>query len=79
MQPRRCMLARKVGVESACSERCPFWEEGGAVLSAGCALERIQPEREWTPELARRWLRLRERAADAGDGRPTSFFSALLG
>jgi hypothetical protein len=49
------------------------------VLPAGCALERIQPEAEWTPELAQRWLCLRDRVGDAHEWQPTSFFSTLLG
>ena len=79
MQPRGCMLGRRVGRPRACSEQCPFWEAGGAVVAAGCALERILLEPEWPPELAERWLRVRDLAGSADDWRPTSFFSALLG
>ena len=79
MTSRGCMLARRSGKLLACSKQCPFWEAGGAVLPAGCALERIQPECEWTPELALRWLRLRDRLGDADAWQPTSFFSTLLG
>ena len=79
MTSRGCMLARRSGQMLACSERCPFWEAGGAVLPAVCALERIQPECEWTPELAFRWRRLRDRLGDADARQPTSFFSTLLG
>ena len=71
------MLARCLGRSRVCSETCPFWESGGAVLPAGCALERILPEPDWTPELAARWLRLRENAT-ASDWQPTSMFSQLL-
>jgi hypothetical protein len=73
------MLARRTAQVRTCSDDCPFWEPGGAVLPAGCALERIQPEAEWTPELAQRWLRLRDRVGEAEEWRPTSFFSTLLG
>ena len=75
---RSCMLARCAGFENACSERCPFWESGGAVLDAGCALERILPEPDWTPELAQHWLRIRDRLYSGDDWQPTNYFSVLL-
>ncbi len=78
MESRDCMLARRLGRPSACSEQCPFWETGGAVLAAGCALERILPESDWPPQLAARWLRLRTRVGTADDWKPTSLFSILL-
>ena len=76
---RVCMLARRLGQLRACTSECPFWEQGGAVLREGCALERILPEPDWTPELAARWLRLRDNAGNASDWKPTSMFSQLLG
>jgi len=44
VEARWCMLGRRLGRPSAYSEECPFFETGGAVVSAGCALERILPE-----------------------------------
>ena len=76
---RECMLARRTGRPAPCREACPFWEQGGAVVAAGCALERIQPEKDWSPELAQRWLQIRAAAGRADDWQPTSFFSQLLG
>ena len=56
-----CSLQYALGRIEECplSARCPFWEEGGAVLDAGCLLERMLPPEDWTPELAARWLRVR--------------------
>ena len=48
-------------------------------MTAGCALERILPEAEWSPQLAEQWLRVREAAGTASDWSPTSLFSVLLG
>jgi hypothetical protein len=73
------MLSRRVARTSPCSPECPFWEAGGAVVAAGCALERILPEAEWLPQLAERWLRVRDAAGTASDWSPTSLFSILLG
>jgi hypothetical protein len=37
-----CRLYVALGRAEACREgACPFWEEGGAVLPPGCALERL--------------------------------------
>lgn len=68
---RLCVLQGTVGRTETCPrERCPFWEEGGAVIDAGCFLERVLPVEDWTPELAHRWLRIRSRVAGgAGDAR----------
>lgn len=58
------MLQDVAGRSEACpGSRCPFWEPGGAVLDAGCFLERMLPREDWTPELAQRWLRTRARLA----------------
>ena len=64
------MLQDAVGRSERCrSGRCPFWEEGGAVLDPGCFLERILPSADWTPELAQGWLRVRARLAGQEGGR----------
>src|SRR6266540_5325444 len=37
-----CALQDAAGRVEACpGEGCPFWEEGGAVLEGGCAIERL--------------------------------------
>ncbi len=41
MTVRTCRIRRALGqVESCPGGACPFWEEGGALLDAGCGLER---------------------------------------
>ena len=71
------MLQDAVGRSEACPEAgCPFWEQGGAVLDGGCFLERILPFEDWTPELARRWLRVRAQLEGEADGWPPFY---LLG
>lgn len=59
-----CTLEYALGRIEPCprSSRCPFWEEGGAVLESGCMLERFLPAEDWTPELAAHWLRVRRAA-----------------
>ncbi len=51
-----CALHHAVGTIEACpGSSCPFWEEGGAVVSAGCAFEHIELEFETRPGVAE-WL-----------------------
>lgn len=39
---RLCALQDAAGrVETCPGARCPFWEEGGAALEAGCGIERL--------------------------------------
>jgi hypothetical protein len=39
---RLCGLHLAMGREQACPRgACPFWEDGGAVVDAGCAVERL--------------------------------------
>lgn len=41
MTTRTCRIRRALGQAEPCPEgACPFWEPGGAVLDAGCGLER---------------------------------------
>ncbi len=41
MTARTCRIRQALGEIEQCPESaCPFWEEGGALLDAGCALER---------------------------------------
>jgi len=50
----RCRLHSALGRSESCpGPDCPFWEEGGAVVSAGCALERLALDVERRPQLAR--------------------------
>ena len=78
MNERKCMLNRRLGGNEPCTEDCPFWEAGGAIVDAGCALERILGEGDWPVELAGRWLRIRDRIGSAADWQPAGFFSDLL-
>ena len=72
------MLARRLGREEPCSSECAFWEDGGAVIPAGCALERILGEGDWPVELAERWLHIRDRVGGAAEWQPDGFFTILL-
>jgi hypothetical protein len=41
--PRLCRIKLALDELELCPEgACPFWEAGGAVLEAGCGLERLQ-------------------------------------
>lgn len=73
------MLGHRLGRDEPCTQECPFWEPGGAVIDAGCALERILGEGDWPVEFAERWLRIRDRISSAADWPPAGFFSTLLG
>ena len=51
---RHCRLQYAAGRVEACPEEpCPFWEQGGAVLAARCAVEQVDLTAR--PELAS-WL-----------------------
>ena len=64
---RRCALARAIGREELCSGKgCAFWEEGGAVVEAGCAIERLGVELS-NVELARYLVDLRRALQEAHD------------
>lgn len=45
---------------------CPFWETGGAVLEAGCGLERLQLDLD-RPDVARYLVELRRALECARD------------
>jgi hypothetical protein len=56
---RVCRIKATLDEHEACPEgACPFWEAGGAVVDAGCGLERLQLELD-RPELAAYLLELR--------------------
>ena len=51
-----CALHVATGSREECpGQACAFWEEGGAVVDAGCVFERVQFELETRPDVAR-WL-----------------------
>src|SRR5262249_8360173 len=59
-----CALQDAVGRVEACpGVGCPFWEEGGAVLEAGCMIERLSLDLARRPERAQSLLELRLRLA----------------
>jgi hypothetical protein len=42
METRLCSLSVAVGNDAECPGAwCAFWEKGGAVVEAGCAIERL--------------------------------------
>jgi hypothetical protein len=70
--PKQCSLRESVGEREPCpGADCAFWEEGGAVLEMGCAIERLGVPVERQRHLARHLLELRlrverERSSSAG-------------
>ena len=39
---KRCALSQAIGNDEECPRAwCAFWEQGGAVIEAGCAIERF--------------------------------------
>jgi len=57
-----CSLQRAAGLREMCpGKRCRFWEEGGAVLSPGCVIERLGLNPTARPEPAAALRRLRFR------------------
>lgn len=66
--PRTCALEGVLGRYSPCpGRRCAFWEEGGAVLRAGCVLARTPIDLE-RAEVAERLLALRRRIEQPASG-----------
>ena len=61
-----CSLRDAVGERELCpGADCAFWEEGGAVLEAGCAVERLGVPVERQRDLGRHLLELRLRVEGA--------------
>jgi hypothetical protein len=57
---KRCSLRAAVGEYELCpGHDCAFWDEGGAIVAAGCAVERLGVPSARQPELARHLLDLR--------------------
>ena len=56
----KCALHLATGNPEECpGSACAFWEEGGAVVQSGCALERVRLEFDARPDVARWLLKLR--------------------
>ena len=66
-----CSLSVVAGDDEVCPRGwCAFWEQGGAVLEGGCAIDRLGVRID-DPQLARHLLELRrglERVRDAQAG-----------
>jgi len=61
-QGQLCSLQRAAGFREPCPGKgCRFWEEGGALLPAGCVIERLglNPTARPEPAAALRGLRFR--------------------
>jgi hypothetical protein len=66
---RLCRIKLALSEVEACPQgACPFWEPGGAVLEAGCGLERLQLELD-RPDLAEYLVGLRHALETARDSR----------
>ena len=81
--PKPCSLREAVGEHELCpADACAFWEAGGAVVEAGCAIERLGVPVRRQPVLARHLLELRLRVEEARDdserGNAHHRFSELL-
>lgn len=58
--PKLCSLRAEVGERELCpGPECPFWEDGGAIVEPGCAIERLGIPLARRPSLARPLLDLR--------------------
>lgn len=78
---RLCALEGAAGrVERCPGAACPFWEEGGAVIEAGCAIERLAVNLS-NPQLAQqlRELRMELDLARRGGIAPSRSLFELLG
>ncbi len=66
--PKECTLRTAVGEREICpGADCAFWEPGGAVVEAGCAIERLAIPVQRNRDLARHLLDLRLRLEEARD------------
>ena len=58
--PKQCSLRAAVGERELCpGSACAFWEGGGSIIEAGCAIERLGVPVGRHAELARHLLDLR--------------------
>jgi len=66
-QPKLCRIKLTLGDVESCPEgACAFWEPGGAIVDAGCGLERLRIDVD-RPDLAAYLVGLRE-ALEAARG-----------
>jgi hypothetical protein len=67
MEPKWCSLSVAVGNDTECPHAwCAFWEKGGAVVEAGCAIERLGIDLR-DPDLAAFLLEIRRELESARD------------
>jgi hypothetical protein len=60
VRPKDCSLRAELGERELCpGSECAFWEEGGAIVEPGCAIERLGVPLARQPDLARLLLELR--------------------
>ncbi len=60
VSPKKCSLHAAVGENVPCpGGDCAFWEDGGAIVEAGCAIERLGVPIDRRGELPRRLLDVR--------------------
>ena len=58
--PKQCTLREAVGEHERCpGPTCAFWEEGGALIEPGCAIERLGIPVQRQHDLAEHLLELR--------------------
>lgn len=66
MRTSLCALHLALGEREACpGAACGFWEEGGAVVEAGCVFDRVRLEFHARPDVARWLLGLRQSLEEA--------------
>jgi hypothetical protein len=60
VSPKQCDLRAALGEHELCpGSDCAFWEDGGSIIEAGCAIERLGVPIDRHRELARHLLDLR--------------------
>lgn len=53
VSPKQCSLRAAIGERELCpGDTCAFWEDGGSIVDAGCAIERLDIPIDRHPELA---------------------------
>ena len=68
VSPKQCSLRRAVGERELCpGSVCAYWEDGGSIVDAGCAVERLGIPVDRRPDLARHLLELRLAVESAGE------------
>jgi hypothetical protein len=60
VSPKQCSLRAAVGDHELCpGSTCAYWEAGGAIVEAGCVIERLGVPIDQDSELARLLLDIR--------------------